>query len=320
MELRQLRYLVRTVELGSISQAALDLGVAQSAVSLQIQRLEGELATRLLQRTPSGVMPTDAGIALLAHARLALRQIDEATLAAKAARLSGTVRVGLAPTTAGVLGVPLLQAMQVRYADIRLQLVEGMSGDLGRMLDAREIDLAILFGADQKHRWAVQALLDERLFFIRAASDAGELATTLAAIGDSPLALPTHRHGLRRAIDRGFAAIDKTPRVVAEIDSLAVLMEFVAAGAAATLQPWAALIRQSDTATRLRWAEIADEGMTRRNLLCSLPDDELAPAALATRNLLRQVVNQLVAERRWLGVSNAGAGHLESRCPDAGSI
>ena len=65
MELRQLRYLVRTIELGSISQAALDLGVAQSAVSLQIQRLEGELATRLLQRTPKGIIPTDAGIAFL---------------------------------------------------------------------------------------------------------------------------------------------------------------------------------------------------------------------------------------------------------------
>lgn len=317
MELRQLRYLVRTVELGSISQAALDLGVAQSAVSLQIQRLEGELATRLLQRTPSGVVATDAGIALLAHARLALRQIDEATQAAKAARLSGTVRVGLAPTTAGVLGVPLLQAMLARYADIRLQLVEGMSGNLGQMLDAREIDLAILFGADQARRWAVQPLLDERLFFVRAASDEGDLPASLAAVGDTPLVLPTRRHGLRRAIDRGFATLGHAPRILAEIDSLAVLMDLVATGAAATLQPWSALVRQPDAAGRLRWAEIADEGTARRNLLCSLPEDELTPAALATRTLLRQVANQLVAERRWLGVSDAGTGHLEPRCPDA---
>ena len=72
MELRQLRYFVRTVELGSMSQAALDLDVAQSAISLQIQRLEGELSARLLLRTPSGVAPTDAGIAFLSHAQLAL--------------------------------------------------------------------------------------------------------------------------------------------------------------------------------------------------------------------------------------------------------
>ena len=52
MELRQLRYFVRVVELGSISRAALDLDLVQSALSQQITRLEGELSTRLLQRSP----------------------------------------------------------------------------------------------------------------------------------------------------------------------------------------------------------------------------------------------------------------------------
>lgn len=52
MELRQLRYFVRVVELGSISRAALDLNLVQSALSQQITRLEGELCTRLLQRRP----------------------------------------------------------------------------------------------------------------------------------------------------------------------------------------------------------------------------------------------------------------------------
>ena len=50
MELRQLRYFVRVVEQGSMSRAALDLDVVQSALSQQITRLESELATRLLQR------------------------------------------------------------------------------------------------------------------------------------------------------------------------------------------------------------------------------------------------------------------------------
>jgi hypothetical protein len=52
MELRQLRYLVRVIELGSISRAALDMNLVQSALSQQISRLEGELSTRLLQRSP----------------------------------------------------------------------------------------------------------------------------------------------------------------------------------------------------------------------------------------------------------------------------
>jgi LysR family tcuABC transcriptional regulator len=63
MELRQLQYFVRVVELGSMSRAALELDMVQSAVSQQISRLESELATRLLRRTPHGVTPTEAGLA-----------------------------------------------------------------------------------------------------------------------------------------------------------------------------------------------------------------------------------------------------------------
>ncbi len=308
MELRQLRYLVRTIELGSISQAALDLGVAQSAVSLQIQRLEGELATRLLQRTPKGIIPTDAGIAFLSQAQLALRHADEAMLAARQSRLSGVVGLGLAPTTAGVLGVPLIQAMREQYPDIRIHLVEGMSGHLGQMLNAREIDLAVLFGAEQARRWTVRHLLDERIFFLCGAHGGPQqLPATLEEIADTPLVLPTPRHGLRRVIDAAFSSLNRTPNIIAEVVSLPVLMDMVTAGMAASLQPWSALARQPEGGTRLRWLEMADAGTMRRNLLCSLSDDELSPAALATRGVLRQVVGDLVASGSWKGVSK---GHL----------
>jgi LysR family tcuABC transcriptional regulator len=61
MELRQLRYFVRVVELGSMSRAALDLNLVQSALSQQISRLEGELSTRLLQRTARASRPPKPG-------------------------------------------------------------------------------------------------------------------------------------------------------------------------------------------------------------------------------------------------------------------
>ena len=107
MELRQLRYFVRVVEQGSMSRAALDLDVVQPALSQQITRLESELATRLLQRTPRGVTPTEAGLAFFREAQLALRHADQAARAAAQARLTGSVSVGLSPTTASGRGVPL---------------------------------------------------------------------------------------------------------------------------------------------------------------------------------------------------------------------
>ena len=126
MELRQLRAFVKVVEVGSISRAALDLNVVQSALSQQITKLESELSTRLLQRSPQGVTPTEAGVAFFREAQLTLRHAEQAVRAAQESRLSGSVSVGMAPTTAAVLGMPLMRALRERYPDVRLHMVESL--------------------------------------------------------------------------------------------------------------------------------------------------------------------------------------------------
>ena len=117
MELRQLRSFVCVVESGSISRAAFELGFAQSALSQQMTRLESELSTRLLHRTPQGVAATEAGLAFYREAQLTLRHAEQAMRAAKQARLTGTVTVGLAPTTASIMGIPFLAAMRESYPE-----------------------------------------------------------------------------------------------------------------------------------------------------------------------------------------------------------
>eukprot|EP01034_Spumella_vulgaris_P040197 gene40198-49710_t len=143
MELRQLRYFVRIVELGSMGRAAADLDMVQSALSQQISRLESELSTRLLQRTSKGAVPTEAGLAFFREAQLALRHADQAARAAQQARLTGSVSVGLSPTTASVLGVPLMRAMHERYPDVRLHMVGSLSGHLSNLLNACQIFLGL---------------------------------------------------------------------------------------------------------------------------------------------------------------------------------
>lgn len=61
MELRQLRYFTVVAKLGSISQAAQELHIAQPALTRQIQKLEEDVGVILLERTGRGVKPTDAG-------------------------------------------------------------------------------------------------------------------------------------------------------------------------------------------------------------------------------------------------------------------
>ena len=249
MELRQLRYFVQVVESGSLTQAAAALNVVTSALSQQITRLESELSTRLLQRGPSGVRPTDAGLAFWRQAQLALRHVDEAGRAARTARLAGHVSVGLATTTASVLGLPLIKAMGERYPDVRLHLVEGLSGHLASMLNARQLDLAVLFKVDAARRWCVLPLLREHLFLIGVTKLPGwprQARPQLRQLGELPLVLPSPNHNLRGVVD------------------------------AAAQRP---------------------------NFLVSLSDEELSPAALAARVVVRDVTRQLVHHGLWPGTT-----------------
>lgn len=323
MELRQLRYFVRIVEMGSMSRAARELDVVQSALSQQITRLESELAVRLLQRTPRGVVPTEAGVAFFREAQLALRHADQAVRSAQQSRLSGSVSVGLAPTTATILALPLMQAMRTRYPDVRLHMVESMSGHLAEMLNARALDMAVLFdsrlhgseagpaGSGQARpggrRWQVHPLIEERLFLIRSRRhpQAGVLPASmaLADLALEPLILPTGQHGLRSTLDTAFAQARFTPHVVLEVDSLSMVMAAVDAGLGSSLQPWAAMGRFEDAAQRFESALITDKDAQRTNLLCSLSEDELSPAALAARVVLVDCVRELVQSGAWSGTS-----------------
>lgn len=314
MELRQLRYFVRVVEVGSISRAALDLDLVQSALSQQITRLEGELSTRLLQRSPQGVTPTEAGVAFFREAQLTLRHAEQAVRSAQQARLTGTVSVGLAPTTAAVLGLPLMQAMRERYPDVRLHMVESLSGHLSAMLNARQLDLAVLFDSPIRasqhlqtaRRWRVWPLLEEDIFLIAARSSRPAKPPSslcMADLAQEPLILPTGPHGLRSTLNAAFARANITPQVTLEIDSLAMLMDAVQSGLGGTLQPWAAVSRMGPERDDLYMARISDHQVQRVNLLCGLSDDELSPAALATRVVLADCARALVQGGVWQGAA-----------------
>lgn len=304
MELRQLRYFVRVVERGSMSRAAVELEVVQSALSQQIARLEGELATRLLQRSSKGVAPTEAGLAFFQQAQLALRHADEAVRAAQQSRLSGSVSVGLAPTTASVLGLPLMLAVRERYPDVRLHMVESLSGHLSAMLNARQLDLAVLFDTDPGRRWSVTPLLEESLFLIRARGSATKplpRKVRLADLKDLPLILPSGSHGLRSTLDAAFSSGHLRRVLPVEIDSLAMLMDAVRAGLGSTIQPRAALGRFADADEAFEVAEISGARLHRLNSLCSVSDEELSPAGLAVRVALADCARELVRSGRWAG-------------------
>lgn len=302
MELRQLQYFVRLVELGSVTRAAKDLGIVPSALSQQMSRLEAELSTRLLQRSSAGVVATNAGLAFFRQAQLTLRHADEAVRAARQARLSGHVGVGIATATSAVLSLPFFHAMRKRYPDIRLRLVESLSSNLAAMLNARQLDLAVLLQGTTGLRGNAKPLVQERLFLI-GAKDMPQLqalrggAVSIGQLGDLPLVLGSH--GLRDAVDTAFTNAELEPRIELEVDGLALLMEVVRAGIGATILSGSAVLRLPPDS--MICVEIADPTARRTNSLVSLDDDDLSPAALAARLVLRETAAELVRNGSWPG-------------------
>ncbi|HAK5455855.1 TPA: tricarballylate utilization LysR family transcriptional regulator TcuR [Salmonella enterica] len=304
MELRQLRYFVRIIETGSMGSAAQDLDIGVSALSQQMSRLENELAIRLLQRTSRGVTPTNAGLAFYSQAQLALRHADDAILAAREARLSGHVSVGMAPSTASILGIPFIHAMQENYADVRLHVVESLSGNLERMINTRQIDLAVVFQKDKILRWSARPILEEQLFLIGSHALLAALPDnpiTPEQLAGIPLIMPSQGHGLRGRLDAVCQEHALNVEIVAEIDGLALLMRAVRDGPGATLQPGAAISHLDNDA--LRVIGVHNPVLSRPNFLVSLSDDELTPAGLAARVVLTKVMRQLVDAGEWPGAT-----------------
>jgi LysR family tcuABC transcriptional regulator len=181
------------------------------------------------------------------------------------------------------------------------------------MLNARQIDLAILFNDKDAKRWSVTPLLQEKLFVIGKSLSGDQNSSkkmsekvNLQALKDLPLILPTSGHGLRQAIDRAFANSKLKPKVVAEIDSLDLLMAAVVAGLGHTIQPWGAVVKIPEYAQQLKIAEIKDQSIYRPSLLWSLSDDELSPSAIAARVLVKECVETLAISGAWKGSSLLG--------------
>src|SRR5580693_5426303 len=88
MELRQLRYFVEIADQGSFTKAAETLAIAQPALTTQVQKLEAELGAQLFLRTARGIILTEIGTEVRAHAQ---RTLDAADATLRVARLAGEV-------------------------------------------------------------------------------------------------------------------------------------------------------------------------------------------------------------------------------------
>ena len=307
MNLRRLQYFVKIVDIGSLTQAADVLHVAQPALSQQLATLEGEVRQQLLVRTKSGVVPTEAGKVLYRHAQLILRQCEQARadMSAAAKSISGAVAVGLAPGTAAAgLALPLLRTVRARHPGILLYLNETYGTTLSELVMNGRMDLAVLYGGKTAvHGLSFVPLLREQLYVVGPASmmaPPGEMS--VPALADMDLYLARPYNVVRKMVDEAFAAIGRAPKVVAEIESASTLTAVIADGLSATILP-ESMARQVAASCGGWQSRIVDPIIEAPLALCQSDHLPLSEPAQAIKEILIELVaglpgNLVVAEER----------------------
>jgi LysR family nitrogen assimilation transcriptional regulator len=297
MNLRRLQYFVKIVDIGSLTQAADILHVAQPALSQQLAALEGEVRQQLLLRTKRGVTPTEAGKVLYRHAQLILRQCAQAQADMDAAgrSLSGAVSVGLAPGTAAAkLALPLLRAARTRHPGVVLYLNETYGTVLSELVMSGRMDLAVLYGGRTTvHGLAFQPLLSERLYLVGSNTLLPPPETVpLRVIEEMDLYLPRPYNIVRKMVDDACAGIGITPRIVAEIESAGTLTSVIAEGMGATILP-ESMAREVVASSSSWLSRIIEPEVEAPLALCQSDHLPLSEPAQAIKDILLELITDL---------------------------
>ena len=238
MDLKQLEYFVRVAEMGSFTRAAMALNVAQPALSRQIRLLGVELRQNLLKRNGRGAAPTEAGQLLLEHGRGILHQVERAheELARARSGLTGKVALGLPPSVARVLTVPLTRAFREKMPDARLSISEGLSAAMQESLLHGQLDIALLYNAKSTPGLEITDLFSEELWLIgrRPAGlqeDPPPPPLPLKDVAQLPLVIPSRPNAIRMHVESEMAGIGCRTNIALEIDGVTAILELVADGA-----------------------------------------------------------------------------------------
>ena len=167
LELRHLRCLVAIVDAGTFTDAAIELGISQAAVSRNLMALEQVLGVRLLHRTSRTITPTTAGGHALAQARQVLAAADN--LVAEATTGHTRLRIGHAWAAMGGHTREFQRRWAARYPDVELHLIRTNSATGG--LAEGLCDLAVLRTAASGNRFACATVGYERRYCALAADD-----------------------------------------------------------------------------------------------------------------------------------------------------
>jgi DNA-binding transcriptional LysR family regulator len=211
LDLDTLRTLTVTHDLGGLAQAAEHLGRTPSAISLQMKRLQDDLAMPLFRKRGRGLALTEAGEVALTYARRMLALNDELLDTMQGANLAGHLRIGCPQDFASMLP-SVLSHFALLYPRMQIELrIEG-NGALADAVEKSQIDLAIVIG--HEGRSAAQKVGELEIVWIA--------SSTFAPSPDQPLPLAVlgPQCAFRKCAIHRLEAQNKPHRIAATSPSL----------------------------------------------------------------------------------------------------
>ena len=307
MDFRSLRYFVYVAEARSFSKAAVQLRVAQPALSRAMRKLEDELGVTFVLRTGRQLELTEAGLLLLERAHSLTRQLTQTAddVRAHSTQIRGTLTLGVSPSTCEVLGPLIVRECAARFPDLHLNFVEGFSSHVFKQLVDQELTLCLMHNPPRHQGIEIEPLIVEAMYLVGPGRAVGRLAPTrLAPVHKGmkpeqvPLILPNRTHALRMLIERALAAHGRGITVAAQVDGYTMTKALVLAGLGYTILPLSSFHQQMESgelsALRLRKPEISwTLSMAYRR------DQRTARAVTALRDIIRAEVGKLVASSKW---------------------
>ena len=201
--------------------------------------------------------------------------------------LAGRVAIGLPPTLARVLTVPLTRAFRRELPDAQLSISEGLSAVMQEWLLNGRLDIAVLYNAQPAAGIERTPLLDEDLLLVQArppglSEDPPPPPIALREVARLPLVIPSRPNAIRMHVESEMAGMGCRPVIALEIDGVSAILDLVADGAGCALLPRNAVtssIRPSAFTTRM----ISDPPLRTR---LSVVTSSLRPATLTQQATL----------------------------------
>ncbi|MGU3492982.1 LysR family transcriptional regulator [Xanthobacteraceae bacterium A53D] len=308
LDLRQLAYFVAIADAGTISSAARRVGIAQPSLSEVLAGMERTLGVQLFVRNTRGVQLTDAGVTLARYSRDILRSVelalDEVRHMGGEAR--GHVAIGLPPSVALMLSVPLAETVRQELPLIKLRIAESMSGDVLDWITNDRIDMGVIYEGLDHTKLDSRMIMSEELFLVSAPDNWPDTVVTdgianapveFRDLGKLPLVLPSRQHGLRDMIERYAKAEGTQLDVVLEIDALRHIVAMVSRASAYTILSQAAVIDEVRTG-ELILVPIVRPIMRRAAYLVRKRGRPITRASLVVEGLVSTILAELIDRYR----------------------